>query len=622
MIRPLKKMDSYVIILAVSFIFYTIFWSFITILRYLSFNSGVFDLGVSSYLLYSLFHQSFTLYYNRQPSLALNKMIYFLIAPFFNLLPNPELLLVFQSAIIGASIFPIFGIAKHFTDDNRTSLFISISFLFYYPMGGVNWFDFHFMALVPFLFLTGFYYFLVDKRRKSFLFLFLAMISDYLVPLITIIFALIMLRQKESRKFATALLILSSILFASVTIYFGFGYFAYLANYKSVSFYVHIIGTTWEEKLLYIIYMFFPLLFIPLLDRKYIYLVIPFMGFAFLNNYYPYISPMFFQYPSLIAPFLFISLSRGIVPLGRLFKKNNIRALRNIAFLVLVVNISAALILMPWGPFNSDIVPSYDIHGSTHFTGYDEHLDSIIDLIPKGSSVLIQDNMPQLCIGYNWTLPDSWHRGIYPQYVIEDPYSFFLTNPSLYGTPQNLTMMNVFNYLYTTGKYGIVAEESGIILLERNFTGPMEYYIPYYGNFSPDSMMLNNASRSGNIITAENDFTKQGQWNQVWGGPFINLAPGNYRAVFRIMTDNSSSSNSIILLVSHHINSTAVTISSMTLNGSSLKTNTWENVSIYFHVGVLESSVEFRGDSPEWGGTLFFGGVTVQQVSPAPVIYT
>jgi len=621
MIIPWYKMNIYKIILVVSFIIYTVSWSFITILRFLSFNAGVFDLGVSSYLLYSLFHQPFRIFYDGQPSLALNKMIYFLIAPFFNLFPNDEMLLVFQSTIIGASVFPLFGIAKHFTHDDRTSLFISLTFLFYYPIGGVNWFDFHFMALVPFFFLTGFYFYLKGEKRKSFLFLFLAMISDYLVPLIVFIMSILTMREKDNRKFSIILMTVSAALFMTVTLYFGISYFTVLANYHSIQSYITVITTTWQEKVLYIIYMLAPLLFIPFLDRRYIFLILPFMGFAFLNNYFPYISPMFFQYPSLIAPFLFISLSRGIVPLSKIFRKNNIRALRNIALLVIAVNISISLVLMPWGPLNAYIVPSYDIQENTHFTGYDAQLENIIKLIPRGSSIMIQDNMPQLCIGYNWMLPDSWHRGIYPEYVIEDPYSFFLTHPSLYTTPQNLTMINVFNYLYMTGRYGIVADASGIILLKRNYTGPMEYYVPYYGNFSPDSMMLNNGSRSRNIISVNNDFTRSGQWNQIWGGPFINLAPGYYRAIFRIMTTNNSSSNSIVLVVSYHLNSSVVSINSTVLNGSGLKINTWENISIYFRINVIDSGVEFRGDSPQWNGTLLFGGVTVQQLSPPEVNY-
>ena len=103
-------MNIYKITLVISFIIYTVSWSFITILRFLSFNSGVLDLGISSVLLYSLFHQPFTIFYDGLPSLALNRMIYFLIAPFFNLFPNEEMLLVFQSTIIGASVFPLFGL--------------------------------------------------------------------------------------------------------------------------------------------------------------------------------------------------------------------------------------------------------------------------------------------------------------------------------------------------------------------------------------------------------------------------------------------------------------------------------------------------------------------------------
>jgi uncharacterized membrane protein len=479
-------------------------------MRYEAFNAGVFDLGVSSSLLYSVFHQPFALYVSNQPALALNKIIYFLLAPFFNIYPDPRVLLVFQSFFIPLSIFPLYDIAKHVFKDEYISIFIAITYLFYYPMGGVNWFDFHFMALVPALFLFGFYFLLKQKYWISAVFLVLAEISDFLVPLVGIILSIVLFftKDKKQHKFSIFMLIFSTLLFAMIVLYFGASYLFYWANYKSIPYYFLMINASWQLKALFLIYMFSPLLFIPILDKKYVYLIIPFLAFALLNNYYPYIDPMFFQYPSLIAPFLFISLIFGLKNLSLKFRKINIKNVRRIAVMILALNIAIAMVLMPWGPFNPDITSSYNMDNAIHVTVQDQALDKMITLIPKGSSVLIQDNMPQLAIIYNWTLPDFLKNGTYPDYIITDPYSYFFDHYSVYNPLYNQTMIQVFNMLFSTGKYSVYAESYGMILLKINYHGspimftPFTMNVPGSANISfiaPGNYKVENASENATL---------------------------------------------------------------------------------------------------------------------------
>jgi uncharacterized membrane protein len=482
----MKVISKNIIILIVAYFIYGISWSIITLLRYESFNAGVFDLGVASALLYSVFHQPFQLYYNGQPTMAMNKMIYLLMAPFFNLYPDPRLLLIFQSFFIPLAIFPIYGISKQVLNDEKISVIISLTYLFYYPMGGVNWFDFHYMSLVPTLFLTSFYFLLKKSYRLSIIFFILTDITNFLVPLIIIIFSIILFftaRNDKEKRISIFLIIFSTLLFTWIVMYFGVSYLTYWTNYHSISYYVLMIQTSTMEKVLYIFYIFLPVLFIPFLDRKYIYLIIPYLGFAFLNNYFPYIDPMFFQYPSLITPFIFLSLIYGLKELSNI-KKIKIRSIKNIAIAILSINIALAIVLMPWGPLNSQVVCSYDLKDNIKVTQEDIALENIIKMIPKGSSVLIQDNMPQLCIGYNWTLPDFLKNNTLPEYIITDPYSHFFYNYSVYYPPYNQTMISLFNIFFMRGLYGIYAEYKGIILLKLNYSGSPLIFEPISMNLT------------------------------------------------------------------------------------------------------------------------------------------
>ena len=471
------KINKYIYILFLFYLIYGTLWSTITVLRYLAFNSGVFDLGVASQLLYSVIKSKFLLYQNGQPTIAMNKLIYIPMGFLYSINPDPKVLLIFQSFYIPLAMFPLFGISKHYLNDDKLALLISLTYIFYYPLGGVNWFDFHFMALFPPLFLTGFYFYLKENYKMSALFFILSNLTDYLVPLIVIIFSIITFIEKKNKKFSIILAIYSTILFIIITVYFGIGYLFYWTNYISIDYYMKVISTTYTQKIMFLIFILSPLLFIPLLDYKYIYLIIPYLGFAFLNNYFPYIMPMFFQYPSLYIPILFISL---LSALFILIKRNiiQINILKRIIYTIFIINVILALFLMPWGPINSHIIYSYSMEKNISVTIYDKYLWKISSLIPYGSTVLIQDNMPNLCEKYNYILPDFMRPGTYPEYIITDPYSRFFDNYSVYFPEYNQTMFQVVNEFILLKNYSIYAEAYGMILLKENYSGYPLYFVP------------------------------------------------------------------------------------------------------------------------------------------------
>ncbi len=470
--------SKYIYFIFIIYLIYGTFWSVITVLRYLAFNSGVFDLGVSSQLLYSVIKSKFLLYENGQPTIAMNKLIYIPMGLLYSLNPDPRLLLIFQSFYIPIAIFPLFFIARHYLNDEKIAFFISITYIFYFPLGGVNWFDFHFMALFPPLFLTGFYFYSKENYKMSALFFILSDITDYLVPLILIIFSIVSFIENRNRRFSIILMLYSSILFIIITVYFGTGYLFYWSNYISFDYYMKIISTTYLQKALFLIFILSPLFFIPVMDYKYFYLMIPYLGFAFLNNYFPYIMPMFFQYPSLYIPLLFISMISAIFIL---LKKNIIsfKNVKKLIYIILIINIILSVFLMPWGPMNTHIVYSYAMEKNITVNSYDLALWKMSSMIPEGSTVLIQDNMPNFCEKYNYILPDFMHPGTYPEFIITDPYSRFFNNYSVYFPEYNNTMYKIVNEFLLYKNYSIFAEAYGMILLKHNYSGNPVYFVPY-----------------------------------------------------------------------------------------------------------------------------------------------
>ena len=144
----------------------SVVYSILSILRYISFHAGIFDLGVSSSLMaYTPSGGvSYSLLLSHQ--MLLYKPIYVLMSPVYNLFPNPEVLVVFQAVWVSLGAFPVYWIARRFLHTQFLSLATALSYLLYFPMTGVLWFDFHYMAIFPTFFLFSMYFYCGQRKQR------------------------------------------------------------------------------------------------------------------------------------------------------------------------------------------------------------------------------------------------------------------------------------------------------------------------------------------------------------------------------------------------------------------------------------------------------------------------
>ncbi|EQD31931.1 hypothetical protein B1B_17919, partial [mine drainage metagenome] len=82
-----------------------------------------------------------------------------------------------------------------------------------------------------------------------------------------------------------------------------------------------------DYRIMFFVRMMLPVLFICLLAPEFLLIIIPYFGFAVHNSYLPYVSTMFYQYPALTAPIIFIAT---IIGLSRIMKISV--SLRNVKF--------------------------------------------------------------------------------------------------------------------------------------------------------------------------------------------------------------------------------------------------------------------------------------------------
>lgn len=469
-------------------------YCYIAYLKYQSFNANVFDLGVSSELLYSVLHGGFSL-----GTIAMNKLIYLPLALLYNVYPVPVFAQYIMIVFLSGGAFPIYLIAKHLTDSSITGIIFSVLYLIYFPLGGVFWFDFHFMAFFPTFFLFGIHFYLAEKRKASFLMMVLASITDFLAPVIVAFFAIYAVYNDMKEKgidpfrnrYSISLLVATFIVFFGALAYFGIGYLDQYTSRSIVTYVPEPLIAPLYYRLAYFVYLLMPLLFLPLFAPDFLIVIIPYFVLAVYNGYYPYVNTLLYQYPSLTVAAIFVSAILGIT---RLMKTSRIaisrKGVMRFLYVITAFNVVLMLFLTPIGnivtnghgsqqitTYLAGMNRNYNAADAITYTSSDGVLWNITRMVPAGSSVLIQNNMPQLTSGYNWTLPDFFNFTSFPEYVVVDPY-----NPSFYTVyfTSNIsrTMSSEIGPLLLTDNYGVLVSYDGIMLLKRGYTGTPTVFSP------------------------------------------------------------------------------------------------------------------------------------------------
>ncbi|MCL4307143.1 MAG: DUF2079 domain-containing protein [Candidatus Thermoplasmatota archaeon] len=483
---------------------YAVVYSIFAQMRYVSYNSYVYDLGVSSQLLYGVLHGGNLSFEN----LVANKLIYVPIGVLYGIHPYPPALEYAQAAWLAIGSVPLYFIASRRLQSKNYALALALSYLLFYPLAGDYWFDFHFMALFPTFLLISFALRESRRSRLSLVAAALAAMTDFMSPLIIVFYGIYVILDNRKQKTHNAdingifsidsglyLMIIGIAFFGITVAYYGYGYFI---NYASGAITVPAPFSTGASIMVrseYFFWLLLPVFFLCLLAPESMIMIIPYVGFALANQYTPYVSTMYYQYPALTAPVIFYSLVLGIERISEsdhVKWKLPLKKFGRVTYAVLTFAVILAILFTPLGNLASSSNPtpplSYDLTGQTasyeainllEYHPYDANVSRIISLVPMGSSVLIQNNMPQLTSGYNWTLPDYLNvtNRHLPEYVVADPYNraYYTT---YFSTNYHLNMAYDVNYFLESGIYGIFAEADGVMLLKEGYNGAPVLWTP------------------------------------------------------------------------------------------------------------------------------------------------
>lgn len=391
------------IILGLIFLYIAILGS-VSLLRHYNFQTQTWDMGIFVQTFWNLSQgngpvntvEEITNHFGVHAS-----PIIYVLLPGFMLFPSAYYLLLIQTLALALGALFLYLFSKKILQRHDFPLLISAGYLLYPALHWVNLFDFHPIAfLVPAL-LGAFYFFYEARWLWFWLFIILAVFTqeDAILAVMFAGFFLAFIHWREAKERRIALLAstLAFIYFiVSIKIlmpYFGGGLLR-LDRYAHLgeSFYeiarnllfnpALFFKTAFSApKLLYFLWLFLPVLFLPFFYLSSLLLLFPGFLENLLTNFANQFSG-FFQYDSMLIAGLFIAVIYGLQKILSRWP-NRARLFRG----VLAVAILGSFLA------RSPISPFYFPLESFKFNERREVLNQIVQSIPANASVSAQTNI-------------------------------------------------------------------------------------------------------------------------------------------------------------------------------------------------------------------------------------
>ncbi|MGP6239163.1 DUF2079 domain-containing protein [Cuniculiplasma sp. SKW4] len=525
-------------------------------MRMYSMIDGVFDAGIISLTLNSILFNHSWAYLEYMFGFSLLRILF---SPLILIYGIPGMLII-QEFFLGTPALILYKIGILKTGDRTSSLLFAISYLIYFPLAGVNYFDYHFQAFFMFFFLLGYYMYLKERYLLSSVFFFLSgsvRFPYFFFPYLFIVFIMIeeILRRRNRQKdhnlkmkyILANFLIFSLMLIISALVIFRSPYYLYQERYFSGYFhisstnFVSTLFTNVDNKVINVVLIFSPLLFIPFRSPKWLLFLIPFASLSMFNLAGIYTYPYFYhtQYTVTVVPFIYIALIEGarihdhyseqeekiINDKTRHRMKHLIIEMkkRKEPITVLAVVFLFAIVFQPYSPINAYSSDPFSMNiFHPNLQQYNDYVN-VVNLIPRNDPyVIYQYQLPYVDVhDYDLSCLEAFDTvygyGPNDTYILQNLSTTNRVDYAIgyydgFSSSSGVTMCEAMNYLVSKGDYGIEAYESGIVLLTRNYNAAPRYYIPL--NLQGNGTLFNNSGNRELII------------------PYSMIIPGIYNITF------------------------------------------------------------------------------------------
>jgi uncharacterized membrane protein len=383
---------------------YTGYFSYYTVMNQQTFQTYAYDLGIYMQSFWSTLHGGglfYTTLWEGSRFAAHFEPILFLILPFYAAIPRAETLLILQSFVIALGALPLYWIARDELGQKGGVVFAAL-YLLYPALHGVNRFDFHGVAFALPLLLFTFYMFKVKHYRWGMLGAVLSIMCREDVALVLVFMGLYWLwteRWKVKIGFKNLIFLkerevlfpLGLILIGAVYVYLAFvviiphfnpteGY-GFLWLYKDP---LHSLVADAHTKLQYLLFLFGPLLFIPLLRPSVLLIALP----LFAQNLVTDWAPMYgitSHRVALLIPWLFIAGAYGVKWLTDGKFKNIRKANAVLLYMLLPAAVIFTTVISPSPLSLNKAMPQVTLQ--------EQHLEQMIASIPEEASIYAQNSL-------------------------------------------------------------------------------------------------------------------------------------------------------------------------------------------------------------------------------------
>lgn len=305
----------------VLFVLSTAILGYCTVMRHYTYATSTYDFGIFTQMFENMRKTGLpitTLERNRELShFAVHfSPIYYLILPGYMIFQSPEYLLVMQSMVVAAGLFPLLGICRRMGLSGKVTAAILSIYALMPAMSYAQFYDFHENAFLPLMILCTCYFMVREKTLPMFGFALLTLCVKEDAAIFIIAIAMYMIVDQKKYLNGGLMLLMSGVYFVAVTSAmsaFGEGIMSgRLDNYyppeanksfatviktclTGISYYISQVFT--KDKIIFIIYMLAPVLFAPLLSKKIstLFLLVPMVVINLMPNW-PYQYDIGYQY--------------------------------------------------------------------------------------------------------------------------------------------------------------------------------------------------------------------------------------------------------------------------------------------------------------------------------------
>ncbi len=634
------------IILFASILLYGVIFSYYTLLKHYSFNSYAWDLGIFNQALYTTLFYGKLLYYTADqflnPSgsyLAFHfSPILFVLLPFYAIYPSAETLLVIKSFLLALGALPLFLLAKDALKSDRAALMFAIAYLLHPAIQGSNWFDFQQQVFIPILIFFSVYFMNREKWKLYFLTLMLSlMISEHTTLLILALSTYYLLtsnlrriphlikKPRITREIMMLLTVILCILFFYISesiknlfpirpefleVYKATSTYSVLGfkggSLLSLVFYVLLNPNKSIEallydypiKLLYIIFLFAPLAFLPFGSKITVVSILLLLPFLLSN--YPAYYKIGAHYPLYVITPIFLA---AIDTLSKRTKRDIESTLK----IVLVASLLLIISTSPISPVSRPLIEQNILwYPMPRPINEDlEALHKILDLIPKDASVLTQSHIfPHVSNRIDaYVLPP--YVGTEDQMKILKAYVKQLINKSDYIFLEikinDYWTKFTLNEIKDTNLFNVYAFSKWAFLFKKDYAGPAlmvgpakkEVFEAYKDLYLKPSVriLVDESSKSGLVAF----YPKNSKEDIFVYGPYTSLPKGIYNVTCTIKFGPHSEGYLATFDVADEIGE--VCLARKDLYGFEIKPNVWNNITLTFAIKELRTNIEFRVSS-------------------------